>query len=117
MKANENKRHLSRGRRAFIYVTAVITVSFLLSLFLMFLVNDAFSLTANVGTTEIVITEDTGVYGASKALKDVGLIDSRLWFTLYSRLRGKHITVKAGNYKISNTGGFDGILSTFNSTK
>ena len=114
---SKNKRPLSRGKRAFIYVTAVITVSFLLSLFLMFLVNDAFSLTATSGTTEVLITEDTGVYGASKVLKDKGLIDSRLWFTLYSRLRGKYGTVNAGSYKISNTGGFDGILSAFNSAK
>ena len=101
----------------FIYVAAVITLSFLLSLLLMFMVNDAFSLTATAGTTEIVISEDTGLYGASKILKDSGLIDSRLWFTMYSRLRGKTDTVKAGSYKISNTGGFDGILSTFKSAK
>ena len=115
MDTKKSKKRLSRGKRVFIYTVSVIFTSFLLSLLLMFLANDTFSLTAAAGTTEIVISDDTGIYGASKVLKDTGIIDSRLWFTLYSGLRGKNDTVKAGSYKISNTGGYDGILNTFKS--
>lgn len=115
MKSSVNKKTFSRKKRALIYIVSVITASFLLSLLLMFLVNDAFSLTSPSGTTEVVITEDIGLFKASKTLKEQGLIDSRIWFTVYSCLRGKHTPVKAGSYKISNTGGFDGILSTLDS--
>ena len=117
MNKNQNEKVKSRGKRAFIYTASVILSAFLLSLILMFTVNDAFSLTATAGTTEITVPRDTGVYGVSKILKDSDLIDSRIWFTLYSRLRGKGDTVKAGVYKISNTGGFDGILNTLKSGK
>lgn len=102
---------LGKRRRAVIYTVSVILVSFLLSLLLMFLANDAFSLTAQSGSTEVVFNEDVGLFKASGILKKAGLIDSRLWFTVYSQLRGKKFTVSAGRYEISNTGGFDGILS------
>ena len=117
MGKDQNKRRLSRGRRAFIYVISVTLCAFLLSLLLMFAVNDAFSLTAVAGTTEISVPSDMGVYGVSRILKDSELIDSRVWFTVYSWLRGKTDTVRAGVYKISNTGGFDGILNTLKNGK
>lgn len=107
-----NKKSEKRKKRMIVYTVSVILISFLLSLILMFLANDAFSLTAQDGVTEVFFAEDCGLFKASAVLKKEGLIDSRIWFTLYSRLRGKNGNVKAGSYKISNTGGFDGILST-----
>ncbi len=115
MLKNERKKPerkpLGKKQRIIIYTAAVILISFFLSLLLMFMVNDAFSLTASSGITEVYFTEDVGLFEASKALKEKELIDSRIWFTVYSKLRGKGMTVKAGSYEISNTGGFDGILS------
>ncbi len=105
------RKALGKKQRIIIYTVSVILVSFLLSILLMFMVNDAFSLTATPGITEVHFTEDVGLFKASKTLKEKELIDSRTWFTLYSKLRGRGMTVKAGSYEISNTGGFDGILS------
>ena len=105
------RKAISKKKKIIIYMATVILISFLLSLLLMFMANDAFSLTALPGKTEVRFAEDVGLFKASKALKEKGLIDSRLWFTLYSRLRGKGVTVKAGSYEIPNTGGYDGILS------
>lgn len=111
----EETEALGKRRRAVIYTVSVITVSFLLSVLLMYLANDAFSLTAVSGSTEVVFNEDAGLFKASGVLKRAGLIDSRLWFTVYSHIRGNDITVRKGRYEISNTGGFDGILSALKS--
>ena len=107
----ETKNSRIERKRIITYTVSVILISFVLSLILMFLINDAFSLTAAGGSTEVFFPEEVSLYKASEALKENGLIDSRLWFTLYSRLRGKNGTVKAGSYNIQNSGGFDGILS------
>ena len=107
----EKVKNVKRGRRAIIYTATVILTSFLLSLFIMFLVNDMFALTAAPGSTEIYISEDVTLFKASKTLKESGLIDSRVWFTLYSSLRGRNGTVTAGSYTVSGTGGYDGILN------
>lgn len=107
MEVNKNRK-----KRIIIYTVSVILISFLLTLLLMFLVNDAFSLTAVSGKTVVLFTEDAGLFNASKVLKEKGLIDSRIWFVIYGKLRGKDMTVRAGSYEISNTGGFDGILNT-----
>ncbi len=106
------RKSLSKKQRIIIYVVAVILVSFLLSLLLMFMVNDAFALTATAGSTVVSFTEDMGLFKASKTLKEKNLIDSRIWFTLYAKIRGKNMTVNAGSYEIPYTGGFDGILSS-----
>ncbi len=111
-----NKKEMTSGKRkkrTAVYIIAVILVSFLLSLLMMFLVNDAFSLTAVSGQTVVILDRDQSLYKASKTLKKEGLIDSRLWFILYAELRGKNKPVKEGRYVLQNTGGFDGILSAF----
>ena len=113
---NSERKHLkrkplSKKQRIIIYTVSVILVSFLLSLVLMFMVNDAFALTATSGSTVVSFTEDVGLFKASKTLKEKEIIDSRVWFTLYAKVRGRNMTVKAGSYEISYTGGFDGILS------
>ena len=104
-------KNTKRKHTVIIYVTSVILTSFLLSLVIMFLVNDTFALTAVPGSTEVYISEDVTTYKASKTLKESGLIDSRVWFTLYSRLRGMTGRISAGSYTVSNTGGYDGILN------
>lgn len=106
------RKSLSKKQRIVIYTVSVILVSFFLSLFLMFLVNDAFALTATAGSTVVSFTEDIGLFKASKVLKEKELIDSRIWFTLYAKIRGKNMTVNAGSYEIPHSGGFDGILTS-----
>ena len=111
----ERTEKQSRGakRGKLIYITSVLLSSFLLSLLLMFLVNDTVALTGGSGSTEVTVSEDMSVFRASGVLKESGLIDSRIWFTVYSGMRGKVGTVRKGSYLISNSGGYDGVLRAF----
>lgn len=76
---------------------------------LVLLANDAFAITATDEEVTLTVPSECSKKEAAKILKDNGLIKSRIWFSLYTSLRGKSVSPEKGSYVIKKSGGFDAI--------
>lgn len=99
-----------KNKNRLIYLASVLSVSFILSVLIIFLANDAFAITAKSGEESVYVSEGDGAGEIASALKKSGVIKSKTWFRTYLALRGKSLDgVKTGSYTVSKTDGFDGI--------
>lgn len=99
-----------KKRNIFLYLALLLSVSATLSAAVIFLVNDAFAVTAESGEVYIRVCEGDGAREIADSLKRSGAVKSKTWLRVYLALRGKSLDgVKSGGYTVSKTGGFDGI--------
>ena len=98
----------------FKYFLAVFLTALALTGAILWLINDAFAITAPDGDVTVVIPEGSSDKEISDILKDSGLIKSRLWFRAYLKLRGKDIEPKGESFRIPYGSGFDGIHRIIN---
>lgn len=91
------------------YFALTVAVALSLTAIISFLVNDAFALTADGREVEVKIEKGSSEKEIADVLKDSGLIKSKTWFRLYTKLRGRTLTNTESSYVIPAGSGFDGI--------
>ena len=96
------------------FIIIITAISVVLSALTLFLLNDAFAVTADNTTVTVQIPANAKKSDVSNVLKEQGLIKSRVWFHIYTALRGKKIAPKQDIYYIPKNSGFDGICRILN---
>lgn len=98
----------------FKYFLTVFLVALALTGAIVFLVNDAFALTAPDGAATLTLSEGSTVKEIADVLKSKGLIKSKLWFRTYLALRGKRLSPQGEEFTVPYGSGFDGIHRILN---
>ena len=99
------------GKGLFIFIC--LSVAAILSILTVLFVREVFALNerGRKGETVVLTLEkDTDTDEAAAVLKENSLIGNETLFRLYSRLRGKYKTFSAGEYTLSPSAGYDGLI-------
>ncbi|MBQ9115666.1 MAG: endolytic transglycosylase MltG [Clostridia bacterium] len=100
---------MSRGETVLICLGIAITLTVIISL----LAHEIFALgkiADEENAIELTLESETNTAQLARVLKDNGAIGSRTLFCLYSRLRGKEGVYSPGEYTVTVSSGYDGIL-------
>lgn len=106
-----NKRRSGIGTGGFVLLC--LGIAAVLSVIAILFVREVFALNARGSTGEAVkinAETDFNTDEAAVILKENRLIGSKTLFRLYSRLRGKYGTFSAGEYVLSASAGYDGLI-------
>lgn len=110
MAINETEKTNMKIKKVILYLATVVSVSAVLSSLALFLINDAFAVTAESGEVTVSVSEGESARDIARSLKRSGAVKSGTWLRIYLAMRGKSLDgVKSGSYTLSKTGGFDGI--------
>lgn len=93
-----------------IYLLSVITVGILLSILFIYAAKDALALNKIPSEITISVNESTTKENITKTLKQNGIIDSPFLFSIYAKFKNKSILPPPGDYTLSSSGGYYGIL-------
>ena len=102
-----------KGMGAGVFILICLGIAAVLSVLVILFVREVFALNGRGRSGEAVkITAETDFDTAEAAviLKENDLIGSEMLFRIYSKLRGKYKTFSAGEYTLSPSAGYDGLI-------
>ena len=111
--AEEEGRHVSNIVKVIAYVTFVLVISALISIFIIMAANDIYAFVKPDETVEITIPEDATLNDIADVLSENRIIKYPGLFKLYARMKKDPCDFREGTYTISAKLGYSQLLSSF----
>lgn len=95
-----------------VYVIAVLGISLVLSLVMIFVANDVFAFVKDDAEIQITVSENTDIVSMAKELDDTGVLNYGSVFKLYAKFKNDNKSVLAGSYKLNPNMDYGQIIRT-----
>ena len=109
----DSDRHVSNIVKVIAYVTFVLVISALLSVFIIMVANDVYAFVKSDEPVEVTIPEDASLNDVAEILHDNRVIKYPGLFKMYARLKHDPCEFIAGEYTVSPKLGYRELLSAF----
>ena len=109
----EEGRHVSNIVKVIAYVTFVLVISVLLSIFVIMAANDVYAFVKSDEEVEITIPEEATIEEVADLLGENRIIKYPGLFKLYAKIKKDPCDFRAGTYTVSASLGYKELLSSF----